>query len=76
MAKLKKNEIKVRFHFPIYEKGIRYEAGKEVILTKEDLKRFAKSDYEIVGKFEKKAEKKTKDIKIEDKETIDIATLE
>ena len=67
-------KVKVKFNFPIYEAGRAYAAGEIVKIDKEDLSRFSEKDYKFVGKFEKDI-KKTKDISIGDKETIDIAKL-
>jgi len=70
--------VKVVFGYPIYEGGINYAANEIVPIDEESLKRYPKSEYEIVGKVkgdkQNKKKKKTKDINIEDKETVDIET--
>ena len=73
MAK-SKGKVKVKFHFPIYEAGRAYAAGEIVEMTEEQLKRFSKKDYKHAGRFEKDIEE-TRDIVIEDKETVDITKL-
>lgn len=63
--------VEVKFKTSRYIGNITRMANEPFLIDEKELKRFPKNDYEIISKPKKK---KTKDIKAEDKETIDIET--